>query len=214
MQRSWAKSTEGRAAARGGFSDGFSDRFGRAANEAANRVLKLCEQDVEDLREQHARRRDPDEVQAAIDALGKAKGEAGDLAEALRKQSFREGKVAAAKDKALELLGACVRLCDEAVAYLKKGDGARKADERALRDRFDKVDDLKHEFRQLLFELPKKWISPTPVNASLFKRTKAAVEKNPELRPAWDKAVQDGVLTWDEAKDILERAGEKVGPDE
>jgi len=59
-----------------------------------------------------------------------------------------------------------------------------------------------------------KWISPTPANASLFKRTKAAVEKNPELRPAWDKAMQDGVLTWDEAKDILEKAGEKVGPDE
>jgi hypothetical protein len=59
-----------------------------------------------------------------------------------------------------------------------------------------------------------KWISPTPVSASLFERTKAAVEKNPQLRPAWDKAMQDGVLTWDEAKDILEKAGEKPGPDE
>jgi rhomboid protease GluP len=152
MQRSWAQTREGRAAAR----EGFSDRFGRPANQAANRVLSLCERDVEQLREQHPRRRDPDKVQAAIDALEKAKGEAGDLAGAIRKQSFREEKVAAAKEKALELLEACVRLCDEAVAYLKKGDGARKADERALRDRFDKVDDLKHEFRQLLAELPKE----------------------------------------------------------
>ena len=58
-----------------------------------------------------------------------------------------------------------------------------------------------------------KWISPTPANASLIERTKAAVKKNPELRPAWDKAMQDGVLTWPEAKDIWEKAGEKLEPE-
>jgi hypothetical protein len=59
------------------------------------------------------------------------------------------------------------------------------------------------------------WMSlkPKPVSAALFERTKAAVEKNPQLRPAWDKAMEDGVLTWQEAKEILERAGEKVDPE-
>jgi hypothetical protein len=59
-----------------------------------------------------------------------------------------------------------------------------------------------------------KWITPKPVSAALFERTKAAVDKHPDLRPAWDKAMQDGVLTWPEAKEILERAGEKVEPEQ
>jgi hypothetical protein len=55
---------------------------------------------------------------------------------------------------------------------------------------------------------------PKPVSASLFARTKAAVEKNPKLQPDWDRAMEDGVLTWAEAKDILEKAGEKAPPEE
>jgi hypothetical protein len=35
-----------------------------------------------------------------------------------------------------------------------------------------------------------------PVSASLFKRTKAAVEKNPNLQADWNKAMEDGILTW------------------
>ncbi len=59
-----------------------------------------------------------------------------------------------------------------------------------------------------------KWLKPTPASATLFERTKAAVQKDPQLRPAWDRALEDDVLTWNEAKDILERAGEKVEPEE
>ena len=59
-----------------------------------------------------------------------------------------------------------------------------------------------------------KWMTIQPASAALFARTKAVVEKNPRLQPAWDRAMQDGVLTFAEAKDILERAGEKVEPDE
>jgi hypothetical protein len=40
------------------------------------------------------------------------------------------------------------------------------------------------------------------------------VEKHPELKPDYDKAMEDGVLSYDEAKEILEKAGETVGPDE
>ena len=52
------------------------------------------------------------------------------------------------------------------------------------------------------------------VNAATYGRTKAAVEKNPRLQPAWDIALQDDVLTWPEAKVILESAGKKAEPDE
>ena len=59
-----------------------------------------------------------------------------------------------------------------------------------------------------------KKLSVKPVSASTFERTKALVEKNPQLKPEWDKAMEDGVLTWPEAKDILEKGGEKAGPEE
>ena len=52
------------------------------------------------------------------------------------------------------------------------------------------------------------------VNAAMYARTKAAAEKNPRLQPAWDIALQDDVLTWPEAKVILESAGKKAEPDE
>ena len=52
------------------------------------------------------------------------------------------------------------------------------------------------------------------VSAAMYARTKAAVDKNPSLKPAWDIAMQDDVLTWPEAKVILESAGEKAEPEE
>jgi hypothetical protein len=59
-----------------------------------------------------------------------------------------------------------------------------------------------------------RWLNFKPVSASLYERTKGVVEKNPQLRPAWDIALQDEVLTWPEAKVILESAGEKAEPNE
>jgi hypothetical protein len=52
------------------------------------------------------------------------------------------------------------------------------------------------------------------VNASLLERTKKVVEQNPQLQPDWDKAMEDGVLTWPEAKAILEKAGAKAEPED
>ena len=52
------------------------------------------------------------------------------------------------------------------------------------------------------------------VKAATYARAKAAVEQNPNLQPAWDIALQDEVLTWPEAKIILESAGEKAAKDE
>ena len=52
------------------------------------------------------------------------------------------------------------------------------------------------------------------MDAATYARTKVVVEKNPRLQPAWDIALQDDVLTWPEAKVILESAGEKAEPDE
>jgi hypothetical protein len=59
-----------------------------------------------------------------------------------------------------------------------------------------------------------KWIKVKPVSASVYERTKRAVERNPRLQPAWEIAMQDGVLTWEEAKVILEAAGEKAEPEQ
>ena len=49
---------------------------------------------------------------------------------------------------------------------------------------------------------------------ALIERTGKAMEKHPELKPDFDKAMEDGVLSYDEAKEILEKAGETVRPDE
>jgi hypothetical protein len=54
----------------------------------------------------------------------------------------------------------------------------------------------------------------TPANHTLRERTEKAVEKNPKLQPDWDKAMEDGVLTEPEAKALLEKAGEKVEPED
>jgi hypothetical protein len=59
-----------------------------------------------------------------------------------------------------------------------------------------------------------QWLKFRPVSNATFERTRAAVERNPRLKPAWDIALQDGVLTWSEARVILESAGEKAEPDE
>jgi hypothetical protein len=48
---------------------------------------------------------------------------------------------------------------------------------------------------------------------ALIERTTRAVEKHPELKPDYDRAMEDGFLSYDEAKEILEKAGEAVGPD-
>jgi hypothetical protein len=58
-----------------------------------------------------------------------------------------------------------------------------------------------------------KWLHARSVSNSLYERTKALVEKNPQLQPAWAIAIQDGVLTYPEAKVIVEAAGEKIEPE-
>ncbi len=58
------------------------------------------------------------------------------------------------------------------------------------------------------------WMIREKANAALIARTQALVDKNPDLKPAWDDAMKDEVLTRDEAKGIIESAGETLGPDE
>lgn len=58
------------------------------------------------------------------------------------------------------------------------------------------------------------WMIQEKANAALIARTQALVNKKPELKPAWDDAMKDEVLTRDEAKGIIESAGETLGPDE
>jgi Tfp pilus assembly protein PilE len=51
-------------------------------------------------------------------------------------------------------------------------------------------------------------------SAALIERTQKAVEKNPQLKADYDKAIQeDGALSWPKANAILEKAGEKPDPE-
>jgi hypothetical protein len=59
-----------------------------------------------------------------------------------------------------------------------------------------------------------KWLILKEASARLKENTRALVEKNPQLRPDWDKAMEDGVLTKSEAKAIFEKAGQKMDPEE
>lgn len=50
-------------------------------------------------------------------------------------------------------------------------------------------------------------------SAALQARTQALVDKNPQLKADWDKAMEDGALSIPEANAILEKAGEKPDPE-
>jgi hypothetical protein len=58
-----------------------------------------------------------------------------------------------------------------------------------------------------------KWVYTKPVRASVRERTQKMVETNPQLKPAWDIAIEDGVLTLPEATIIFQAAGETDGPE-
>jgi hypothetical protein len=58
------------------------------------------------------------------------------------------------------------------------------------------------------------WLDAKAVSAALRARTESLIEKNPQLQPAWAIALQDDVLTWPEAKVIVEAAGENVDAEE
>jgi hypothetical protein len=51
-------------------------------------------------------------------------------------------------------------------------------------------------------------------SAANAERVRAMVEKNPELRADLDRALADGVLTNDEAKDIAGKANQPYNPDD
>jgi hypothetical protein len=55
-----------------------------------------------------------------------------------------------------------------------------------------------------------KWVYCRPASASVHERTQRVVDANPQLKPAWEVATEDGVLTLPEAKIIVEAAGEKI----
>ena len=55
-----------------------------------------------------------------------------------------------------------------------------------------------------------KWIDQRAASAAIRARTQALAEKNSQLKPAWDIALEDDVLTFAEAKVIIEAAGETV----
>ena len=55
-----------------------------------------------------------------------------------------------------------------------------------------------------------EWLSVKNADRALQERAKALAAKHPQLKPALNIALQDGVLTWAEVKEIVEGAGEKM----
>jgi len=56
-----------------------------------------------------------------------------------------------------------------------------------------------------------KNLSLGAASAESHERARAAVEKTPALKPDWDKALEDDMLTQVEADDILRKAGPPGG---
>jgi hypothetical protein len=130
---------EGRAA----IQENFDENLGKQARAAAREVMRVCGEQVEPLMEQNARRRDPKEVESALNALAKARAEARRLLDSLPRGGAREAREATAL-----LLAESVGLCDAATEYLNKGAEARRSDEQVLRARFGRLDDLEFEHRK------------------------------------------------------------------
>lgn len=55
-----------------------------------------------------------------------------------------------------------------------------------------------------------EWLTLKTAPPAVQQRVETLVGAHPELKPAWNIAMHDGVLTWDEAKEIVEGAGEKL----
>jgi hypothetical protein len=58
-----------------------------------------------------------------------------------------------------------------------------------------------------------KKLTMRAASAQLHERTKTLVDRDARLQAEWTQAMEDGVLTEDEARAILEKAGEKVEPE-
>lgn len=55
-----------------------------------------------------------------------------------------------------------------------------------------------------------KWVYMRSASSAVQAQAKALVDKDPQLKVAWDVAMQDDVLTLSEAKIIIESAGGKI----
>ncbi|MBX3415145.1 MAG: hypothetical protein KF708_20845 [Pirellulales bacterium] len=58
------------------------------------------------------------------------------------------------------------------------------------------------------------WLTSRAASAKLQARTKTLVDRNPQLELAWKVAMLDDVLSYAEAKALVEAAGEQVDPNE
>ncbi len=59
-----------------------------------------------------------------------------------------------------------------------------------------------------------EYLTNRAVSEAVAQRTRQLIEKNPQLAPALEVALQDGKLTYPEAKVIVEAAGEKLNEGE
>jgi hypothetical protein len=128
----------------------FLDNEARPITTVAAETLDTCQKHLNPLLNQHASRRDPKKVEAALAALEERKKAIEEALQRLPERRSADADLKAAREKAGELLRAAAELCDLATAYLRKGEKAKRADEDQVANQFGKVDDLWDEWRKLI----------------------------------------------------------------
>lgn len=148
FQGVWERSRDGVAARR----DDFYEGYGRPAWEGAEKLIVVTKRHLNPLLNQNAGRRDPAKVQAAVDAIEAAAGKTRALQRVVKGKTYPE-KFGKPQETCRELLEACDQLGAKAKAYLEQGADAKRADERAVFDLFEKVDEIQDRLRKELGEL-------------------------------------------------------------
>ncbi|MFO0926198.1 MAG: rhomboid family intramembrane serine protease [Gemmataceae bacterium] len=124
----------------------FFGTFGDPVNRAMWQTLKLCETQVQDLRDIHPTRRPVDKVKATVEALEAERHSADDLLARIERTRLLRGETDGMKPQAAAALRATRDLCDQAITYLRAEPSARKAEDRKLVEQFQTVGDLQEEW--------------------------------------------------------------------
>src|SRR5262249_26505639 len=124
---------------------GGMDSLGELAGKAMARALRLCEKDVQEVRDEA--RRDPEKVEKVIASLKQQQQAPGDLLRRIEGTAAAMPEAAEAREKAVAGLRASQELCQEAITYLRADKG--RQDDKALLQKFENADDRKHDWDTL-----------------------------------------------------------------
>jgi rhomboid protease GluP len=135
--------------------EAFLNEDARPVTRTVAQTLKVGQDQLNPLLNQHAGRRDAQKVEEALNALEERK-QALDLAlKRLASRRYALKELNAARETADVVLHASKDFCDGAMAYLRAGEKAKRADEENLVAQFGKVDELEQKWEKTLDEIRK-----------------------------------------------------------